>query len=61
MAKIPYEESCQDGVSNTFSIVPEALGKTEKKRINNLVTIMDGYFGQRASISNVNVLKWNTY
>ncbi len=56
VAKIPYREWCQDGISNTFSIVPEALGKTDKDRINNLVFILDGYFAQSAFHLNVNVL-----
>ncbi|WBW99809.1 formate C-acetyltransferase [Oceanirhabdus sp. W0125-5] len=56
VAKIPYREWCQDGISNTFSIVPEALGKSEEDRINNLVFILDGYFAQSAFHLNVNVL-----
>ncbi|EQB88713.1 formate C-acetyltransferase [Clostridium punense] len=56
VAKIPYREYCQDGVSNTFTIVPDALGKDDDTRINNLVSIMDGYFGQSAFHLNVNVL-----
>lgn len=56
VAKIPYCDCCQDGISNTFSIIPEALGKDEKSRINNLVDIMDGYFVQKAQHLNVNVL-----
>ena len=56
VAKIPYRNICQDGVSNTFSIVPNALGKTETERENNLVTILDGYFAQGAHHLNVNVL-----
>ncbi|MEG0775291.1 formate C-acetyltransferase [Clostridium sp.] len=56
VAKIPYRNYCQDGVSNTFTIVPEALGKDEDTRIDNLVSIMDGYFGQSAFHLNVNVL-----
>lgn len=56
VAKIPYRNVCQDGVSNTFSIVPSALGKTEKSRINNLVNILDGYFVQGAQHLNVNVM-----
>ena len=55
VAKIPYAGVCEDGVSNTFSIVPDALGKTEETRIDNLVSIMDGYFGQGAHHLNVNV------
>ncbi|MDP4089892.1 MAG: formate C-acetyltransferase, partial [Bacillota bacterium] len=55
VAKIPYAGICEDGVSNTFSIVPDALGKTPETRINNLAAIMDGYFGQGAHHLNVNV------
>lgn len=60
VAKIPYESVCQDGVSNTFTIVPEALGKDENSRINNLSNILDGYFGQGAQHLNVNVLNRET-
>ena len=56
VAKIPYCDCCQDGISNTFSIVPDALGHDEKSRINNLVNILDGYFVQKAQHLNVNVL-----
>ena len=56
VAKIPYRGVCQDGVSNTFSIVPEALGKDEDQRRRNLVNILDGYFDQGAQHLNVNVL-----
>ncbi|MBU3191569.1 formate C-acetyltransferase [Clostridium bowmanii] len=56
VAKIPYRNYCQDGVSNTFSIVPEALGMDEAARINNLVSLLDGYFAQSAHHLNVNVL-----
>jgi formate C-acetyltransferase len=56
VAKIPYRSVCEDGVSNTFSIVPEALGKDEEIRISNLVTILDGYFAQGAHHLNVNVM-----
>lgn len=56
VAKIPYCNICQDGVSNTFSIIPNALGQEEKERIKNLVTILDGYFKQGAQHINVNVL-----
>ncbi len=56
VAKIPYKDCCQDGVSNTFSIVPNALGKDMQMRVNNLVNILDGYFVQGAQHINVNVL-----
>ena len=55
VAKMPYD-SCRDGISNTFSIVPEALGKTDDERKCNLVSILDGYFAQHAHHINVNVL-----
>ena len=60
VAKIPYRGVCQDGVSNTFSIVPEALGKDEAQRESNLVSILDGYFCQGAHHLNVNVLRRET-
>ena len=56
VAKIPYKDVCQDGISNTFSIVPNALGHSEEERISNLVNILDGYFKQGAHHLNVNVL-----
>ena len=56
VAKIPYRAVCQDGVSNTFSIVPNALGKTAEERCSNLVQILDGYFVQGAHHLNVNVM-----
>ena len=56
VAKIPYRGVCQDGVSNTFSIVPNALGKSQQERITNLVSILDGYFVQGAHHLNVNVM-----
>ena len=59
VAKIPYEHS-QDGVSNTFSIVPDALGKTPENRIHNLGTMMDGYFSHGAQHLNVNVFNRET-
>ena len=55
VAKIPYANCCQDGISNTFSIVPDALGKSESEQIDNLVSILDGYFVQGAQHINVNV------
>ena len=55
VAKLSYD-SCRDGISNTFSIVPEALGKTHEERIDNLVDILGGYFDRNAHHINVNVL-----
>lgn len=57
VAKIPYRSVCQDGVSNTFSIVPDALGKDERQREYNLVSLLDGYFCQGAHHLNVNVMR----
>ena len=56
VAKIPYRNVCQDGVSNTFSIVPHALGRDQGEREANLVAILDGYFCQGAHHLNVNVM-----
>ena len=59
VAKISYDD-CRDGISNTFSITPEALGKTEDERCDNLVNILDGYFAKKAHHINVNVLNRET-
>ncbi len=59
VAKIRYED-CRDGISNTFSITPDALGKNEDERVNNLVSILDGYFKKGAHHINVNVLNRET-
>ncbi len=55
VAKICYD-CCQDGISNTFSITPDALGSNDEGRISNLVSVLDGYFSQKAHHLNVNVL-----
>ena len=55
VAKLPYE-ACRDGISNTFSIVPDSLGKTDEERYGNLVSILKGYFAKRAHHINVNVM-----
>ena len=59
VAKLPYEHS-QDGISNTFSIIPDALGKNSEDKIKNLSSLMDGYFGQNAHHLNVNVFDRET-
>ncbi len=56
VAKLDWANCCRDGISNTFSIVPSALGKDEDEQVNNLVSLMDGYFVQGAHHLNVNVL-----
>ena len=55
VAKLPYE-CCRDGISNTFSITPGALGKSETEQVENLVSILDGYFHNHAHHINVNVM-----
>lgn len=55
VAKLNYA-CCQDGISNTFSITPDALGTDEDDRIEHLTTMLDGYFEQDAHHLNVNVL-----
>ena len=59
VAKISYDD-CRDGISNTFSITPEALGRTQGDREKNLVSILDGYFSKMAHHINVNVLNRET-
>jgi formate C-acetyltransferase len=59
VAKISYDD-CRDGVSNTFSITPNALGRTDEERIDNLVNILDGYFAKKAHHININVLNRET-
>ena len=60
VAKLDYKNCCKDGISNTFSIVPNSLGKTEEERTNNLVTLLTGYFKKGAHHLNVNVLNRET-
>lgn len=55
VAKLSYA-TCKDGISNTFSIIPKALGNTDEDRYSNLIHILDGYFALRAHHLNVNVL-----
>ena len=59
VAKISYDD-CRDGISNTFSITPDALGHSREERTDNLVNILDGYFAKKAHHINVNVLNRET-
>lgn len=59
VAKLDYEYS-QDGISNTFSMIPTSLGQVREEQIENLVSVMDGYFGKGAHHLNVNVLTRET-
>ncbi len=59
VAKISYND-CRDGISNTFSVTPDALGRDEDERIDNLVSILDGYFAKGAHHINVNVMNRET-
>ena len=56
VAKLDYVKCCRDGISNTFSIIPSALGKEINEQKDNLVSLLDGYFSQKAHHINVNVL-----
>ena len=60
VAKLDYANCCKDGISNTFSIVPDSLGKTIDERIENLVQLLTGYFKKNAHHLNVNVLNRET-
>ncbi len=60
VAKLDWANCCRDGISNTFSIIPAALGKEKQEQIDNLVQMMDGYFVQGAHHLNVNVLNRET-
>ncbi len=60
VAKMPYTNCCEDGISNTFSIVPSALGHTKEEQVENLVNVMDGYMEKGAHHLNVNVLNRET-
>ncbi|MFA5145377.1 MAG: formate C-acetyltransferase [Candidatus Omnitrophota bacterium] len=59
VAAIPYTE-CRDGISNTFSAIPQALGSNQESRIANLKGLLDGYFLKGAQHLNVNVIDKNT-
>ena len=59
VAKLPYDYS-EDGISYTFSIVPDSLGKTTAEKQANLISLLDGYFTENGHHLNVNVLKRET-
>lgn len=60
VAKLNYSDCCRDGISNTFTVVPNTLGHTKEEQIANLVNVLDGYFIQGAHHLNVNVLNRET-
>ena len=60
VAKLEYAKCCRDGISNTFSIIPSALGHSKEEQIDNLVSLLEGYFIQGAHHLNVNVLNRET-
>ncbi len=60
VAKLDWEHYCRDGISNTFSVVPKALGMNDEERVNNLVSLLTGYFMQGGHHLNVNVLDRET-
>ncbi len=59
VAKLSYDD-CRDGISNTFSVTPNTLGRNEEERVSNLVNVLDGYFAKKAHHINVNVLDRET-
>ncbi len=59
VAKLNYEDA-QDGISNTFSMIPKSLGDTKEEQVTNLISVLDGYFKQMAHHLNVNVLNRET-
>ena len=60
VAKIDYQKYALDGVSNTFTIIPDSLGKNADEKVNNLVNLLDGYFVKGGHHLNVNVLNKET-
>ena len=60
VAKLDYTNCCRDGISNTFSIVPSSLGHDKQTQIDNLVSLLEGYFVQGAHHLNANVLSRET-
>ncbi|MBV4359306.1 formate C-acetyltransferase [Pinibacter aurantiacus] len=59
VSKLSYEDA-QDGISNTFSMIPKSLGSTKEEQVENLVATLNGYFGHGAHHLNVNVLNRET-
>ncbi|MDG0961061.1 glycine radical domain-containing protein, partial [Bacillus paranthracis] len=59
VAKLPYEDA-QDGISNTFSIIPKALGKEDEVQVRNLVSMLDGYAVKEGHHLNINVFNRET-
>ncbi|NCU18194.1 formate C-acetyltransferase [Pallidibacillus pasinlerensis] len=59
VAKLPYEDSL-DGISNTFTITPKAIGRDDEAQVNNLVGMLDGYMTKEGHHLNVNVLNRDT-
>ena len=59
VAKLPFE-SAQDGISNTFSLTPVALGKSEEEQVNNLAAVLDGYMAKKGHHLNINVFNRET-
>jgi len=55
ICKLPYDY-CKDGISYTFSIVPQALGRSDEDKVNNLTTLLEGYFLNKGHHINVNVM-----
>ncbi len=60
VAKLEYKDTCEDGISNTFTVIPHTLGKLKRHRTDNLSNILDGYFAQGGHHINVNVLDKDT-
>lgn len=60
VSKLDYAKCCRDGISNTFSIIPSALGHTKEEQVENLVSLLEGYFIKGAHHLNVNVLNRET-